>query len=165
MAILKFENRTPRPLLAMYEYMVDFNKTGKYGVFGIGVDPLYAVQQMEFIQRIFYKENLLHSYIQIIFSFDSGIDLGILTIRKICKEIAYILVSDERQIFGAIHFNGTPNIHCHYMINYVSVRGEMYRQGHSVNYYKQLINSILVNYGLEPIIYYGMDVLPFKIAG
>jgi Relaxase/Mobilisation nuclease domain. len=165
MAILKFENRTPRSLLEMYKYMVDFNKTGKYGVFGIGVDPVYAVQQMEFIQGIFYKENILHPYVQIIFSFDSGIDLGVLTICKICKEIAYVLVNDKRQILGAIHFNGTANIHCHYMINYVSIRGELYRQGHSVNYYKEVINQILFNYGIKPIIYYGMNIFPFAIVG
>lgn len=55
MSILKFENRTPKTLHEMYDYMTDTTKTNENGIFGIGCNPNYAVSEMEFVQKIFFK--------------------------------------------------------------------------------------------------------------
>lgn len=66
MSILKFENRTPRSLQAMYDYMIDNNKTDRDYIFGIGINPPYAVAEMQFVQNVYYA-NILHPYLQVIF--------------------------------------------------------------------------------------------------
>ena len=45
MSILKFENRTPRDIQGMYDYMIDKNKTNESLIFGLGVNPLNAVEK------------------------------------------------------------------------------------------------------------------------
>lgn len=157
MSILKFESRTPRTLAEMYNYMVDVKKTDYESVFGIGVGAFGVVQEMEFIQRLYYKENLLHPYVQIIFSFDVDVCLEKSVLCGICKEIGSILVWDKRQLFGAVHYKNTNNIHCHYMINYINIDGASYRQAYSVIMYKQWANNILQKYQLNPINYFGID--------
>jgi len=152
MSILKFERRTPRTIAAMYAYMVDPSKTDGSYVFGIGVNPFYTAEEMEFIQRLYYKEDIAHTYLQVIVSFDAGISCDERT-RSICQEIAGVLVEDERQILGVIHYKNEKNVHCHYMINYVSITGKLYRQRRSVFYYKRKVNEILLKYGLNPIPY------------
>lgn len=151
MSILKFETRTPRSLSEMYSYMTNPAKTDDYCIFGIGLNPAYAVEEMQFIQSLYHKESLLHPYIQVIFSFDSNIGLGIEKIRQICYDIGTIILLDERQLLGAIHYKNERNIHCHYMINYVSVTGNLYRQTYSVKFYKEKINTVLKYYHLNMI--------------
>ena len=79
MSILKFENRTPRNLQQMYDYMCDEQKTDFYGIFGIGLNPLTAVSDMKFMQYLYQRQELSHEYVQVIFSFDRGIDLNIIS--------------------------------------------------------------------------------------
>ena len=151
MSILIFENRTPRSLGEMCEYMADPEKTGGKGMFGIGVNPAAPAQEMQFVQDIHAREDLAHPYVQVIFSFDADVRIGLPEMQEVCMEIGQALVSDERQVFGAIHSQGTDNKHCHYVINYVGIDGALYRQGHHVNYFKRKVNAILLAHGLTPI--------------
>ena len=149
MSILRYEHRTPRTIQKMYEYLTDFNKTNVKGIFGLGVNPYNAANEMMFVQFVHGKLYLSHEYVQVIFAFDVGIDLDIEVIREICMKIGRVLVVDERQVFGAIHYLNTDKIHCHYMINYVGIDGSLYRQSYSVNHFKDLVNEILQEYGLN----------------
>ena|GEM_PF-856277 len=149
MSILKYENRTPRNIQKMYEYMIDSNKTDDRGIFGLGVNPYNAANEMLLVQFAHGKPYLPHEYVQVIFAFDVGITLDIEVIREICIKIGSVLVIDERQVFGAIHYLNTDKIHCHYMINYVGIDGSLHRQGYSVCHYRDLVNEILQEYGLN----------------
>lgn len=156
MSILKFENRTPRSLSKMYEYMIDPQKTDVSAIFGIGVNPSNAVNEMKFIQNLYRKENLTHEYLQIIFVFDVGVKAEMSLIREVCERIGAVLVTDKRQVFGAIHYLGKEanHISCHYMVNYVGIDGVLYKQKYSVVHYKKLVNQILSEYGFNLIHYY-----------
>ena len=154
MSILKFEHRTPRSLEEMYAYLCDPNKTDAYGIFGIGVNPFDTVNEMRFVQNHYHHENMKHEYVQRIFCFDVGIrvDLGLL--MEVCARIGQVLITDKRQVFGAIHYlnQDAHHIHCHYMINYVGIDGSLYQQKFHVNHYKGLVNEILAEYGcFKPI--------------
>ena len=152
MSILVFEPRTPRKLEEMYYYLSDPAKTSWDGMFGIGVTVGEAVTQMRFVQNIYKYENLLHDYFQIIFCFDVGITANLGFLREMCERIGRVLITDERQVFGAIHYLDKPDkIHCHYMINFVGTDGSLYRQKFSVQHYKDLVNAILAEYGLSLI--------------
>ena len=152
MSILKFENRTPRTLEDMCVYMRDPLKTDISGVFGIGlINPYNAETEMRFIQNFYRRNNLTHDYLQIIFCFDEGIESDIGTLREVCERIGQVLITDKRQVLGAIHYLSTDKIHCHYLINYVGVDGSVYHQGFSVLHYKKLVNTILIAYGFQPI--------------
>ena len=155
MSILNFENRTPRSLEAMYEYITDREKTDPYATFGIGVNPRYAVREMQFVQDLYFRDYIVHPYIQVIFCFDVGVSFSTPMLREICMEIGYCLVLDDRQIVGAVHYKDTEKKHCHYLINYVGIRGNLYRQEHSIIFYKQRVNQVLLKYELNPIEYYG----------
>lgn len=159
MSILKFENRTPRTLREMYAYLTDPMKTDAMHTFGIGVNAAFAVDEMEFIQLLYCREHLTHPYVQAIFAFDEGIFPVYPDLMAICMEIGQCLVCDSRQMFGAIHYKGGRNLHCHYMINYVGVNGFLYHQWHTVQYYQRLVNGILGRYGLERIRCYRYDAL------
>ncbi len=151
MSILKFENRTPHSLSEMQAYMLDIEKTSPDAVFGIGIHENYAAEQMEYLQRVWYREDLTHEYIQVIFAFDVGIILPLPMIVRICREIGYALISDQRQVLGAVHYKDTDKIHCHYMINYVGMDGSLYRQNHSIYFYRMAVDNILAQYGLNSI--------------
>lgn len=159
MSILKFERMTPRNLEQMYKHITDEKKTDKELVFGIGVNPFYAVDEMEFVRKIHHKEYFLHQYVQVIFSFDYDVctRYDLLAIKEICKKIGFLLLTDKRQIIAAIHYKTTPNVHCHYLINSVGIDGNFYQQKYSVIFYKKRINHVLVKYHLNLIYYYGMD--------
>ena len=154
MSILKFENRTPRDIQEMYDYMIDESKTNESLIFGLGVNPQNAVAEMKFVQYIYGRYNLMHKYKQVIFSFDVGLELTPEIILEVCIRIGQALVLDKRQVFGAIHGIGTGYVHCHYMINYVGIDGSLLRQEYSVIYYKRKVNEVLSDYGLTPIVFY-----------
>lgn len=152
MSILKFVDRTPKTISQMYTYLTDPEKTDIGGIFGIGINPRMAVEEINFAQLVYYRDKLEHPYIQIIFSFDKNLFLSLATLRKICMEIGYVLMPDERQVLGAIHYKETNHIHCHYILNYVGIQGNLYRQKYSVKYYKERVNEILASYKLTEII-------------
>lgn len=151
MSILKYERRTPKSLQKMYDYLVDPQKTDSNYVFGIGVNPRYAVTEMEYVQNLYRKNEIYHPYIQIIFAFDPGIILPPAYIRDICISIGYCLVSDERQVLGAIHYKDTDKVHCHYMINYVNINGVLYRQDYFIFHYYKKVNEVLKAYKLNTL--------------
>lgn len=158
MSILKFVDGTPKNLRAMYNYMVDSSKTNPKWIFGLGVNPTSAVEEMKFVQQVYGYYNLMHEYKQCIFCFDVGLKLEGNLIIEVCYRIGEILqFGDRRQILGAIHGVGTEKIHCHYMVNYVGIDGSLLRQQYSVIYYKKCINEILKEYELNPIYYFGSD--------
>ena len=155
MSLLKFEDRTPRSLEDMCAYMCDANKTDSIGIFGIGVNPYTAANEMRFIQNCYRREKLTHEYTQRIFCFDEGTDADIVTLREVCEKIGHVLITDMRQVLGAIHYLNTDKPHCHYLINYVGVDGSLYQQSFHVNHYKRLVNEILAEYGcFQPIKFY-----------
>ena len=154
MSILKFEHRTPKTLVEMYQYMIDESKTSPEAVFGMGTNPFYAVEEMELVQRIYHMtERLSHAYIQVIFAFDAGIQLEFSLLKEICRKIGYVLILGERQAVGAIHYKekDKEHIHCHYLIHYVDIYGKIYRQKFSVYYYMKCVNEILNHCGLTPV--------------
>ena len=157
MSILKYERRTPKTMQEMYDYLVDTNKTGNSHIFGLGVNPMYAVSEMEYVQRIYRAYTIVHPYIQVIFCFDRGINLELPQIRDICISIGYCLIDDERQVLGAIHYKETDKVHCHYMINYVGIHGMLYRQEYCIYHYYRKANEILSAYGLNTLPVYGME--------
>ena len=155
MSLLKFEDRTPRSLEDMCAYMCDSRKTDSNGIFGIGVNPYNAANEMRLVQNIYHRENLTHEYVQIIFCFDMGVSAPIELLREVSVKIGQILIRDERQVFGAIHYLNTDKVHCHYLINYVGVDGSLYQQVFHVNHYKKLVNELLAEYGcFQPIKFY-----------
>lgn len=154
MSILKFENRTPKDLNSMVAYLTNESKTTAEGIFGIGIDPADAVNQMRFVHNVYGYRELSHEYLQIIFCFDVGVNLNIWQLREICEKIAWVLITDERQVFGAIHYLNTEKIHCHYLINYVGINGSLYNQNYSVIHYKKMVNEILKLYGLSEVYFY-----------
>ena len=164
MSILKFEDRTPRKLEAMCQYLCDPNKTDKAGVFGIGVNPYNAASEMRLVQNIYHQENLTHEYVQVIFCFDMGVSAPLELLREVCMKIGQVLITDKRQVLGAIHYLDNPEkIHCHYMINYVGLDDSLYRQKYSVFHYKNQVNKILVEYGFREIPHYDCNKIPWFI--
>ena len=155
LSILKFEPRTPRSLEDMLLYLMDENKTSEDGIFGLGCNPAFAALEFNFVQKIFFREQIAHPYLQVIFAFDQGLVLPINRLRKIAIEIGQVLVSDQRQVFGAIHYLNTAKIHCHYLINFVNVFGELYQQKLSLWHYKRNVNEILDSHGLSLIHFFG----------
>lgn len=151
MSILKYERRTPKTMQEMYDYLLDNRKTDLEHIFGIGVNPRFAVVEMEYIQRLYRAYGISHPYIQVIFCFDQGIDLPLSQIRDICSSIGCCLVGDNRQVLGAIHYKETDKVHCHYMINYVGIYGMLYRQEYSIYHYYKRVNEVLEAYGLTKL--------------
>lgn len=152
MSILKFEPRTRRDLYEMCQYLIDPNKTDYRGLLGFSVNPLQAAKEMEFTQLMYHKEKMWHPYLQIIFSFDRGMELPVDSARMICTEIGKALLPDRRQCLGAIHFKKTNHIHCHYLVNNISIDGELaYTQYHYILEYYDKINAILKKYGMNEI--------------
>ena len=153
MSILKFENRTPRNLQKMYKYLCNPQKTNIYGIFGIGLNPMAAVADMKFMQNLYGQHRLTHEYFQVIFTFDKGLLLDIIKAREICIKIGEVLITDKRQVFGAIHYlnKDAQKMHCHYLINYVGTDGSLYRQSYSVYHFRESINKILQEYGLNVV--------------
>lgn len=143
----------------MVAYLVDETKTSDDGIFGIGCNPSFAATEFHFVQKIFFRDQLAHPYLQVIFAFDQGLVLPINRLRQISTSIGRSLVQDQRQIFGAIHYRNTDKIHCHYLINFVNVFGELFQQKFSLWHYKRNVNEILDSYGLSRIHFFGDESL------
>jgi len=155
MSILKFVNKTPKSIKEMYSYLTDPQKTTNDMIFGIGVNPYNAAIEMELTQTIYHTDKIRNPYVQVIFAFDEELNISPILACQICQKIGHSFHYDNRQIFGAIHYNKPQQIHCHYMINYISIDGHLWRQGKSVISYKNEVNQILTRYNLTPIYYYG----------
>ena len=102
MSILKFENRTPKTLSALFTYLTDLKKTDSDGIFGIGCNPNYAVAEMKFVQHCFFREKILHPYIQVIFAFDIGVKLPFDKIKEICIKIGEVVSESMEKFFRTL---------------------------------------------------------------
>ena len=156
MSILKFEPRNKRHHLhEMYAYLINPNKTTNNSFIGFYVNPYNPIPEMQLVQNYYhypYWDSSYKTYQQFIFSFDEFIDKDTPFIRNICTEIGFVLLNNEqRQAFASIHFNGTKNVHCHYMMNYIDIKGKAYRQNYSIYHYQTQVNSILAKYNFPPI--------------
>ena len=151
MSIDRFVPETPKSLQEMSDYLSDPRKTTTDSFIGIGVNPKNMVEEMQFVQDVYSHKQFRHPYVQNIFAFDVDTKLDMETLREICTRIASVLVNDERQVAGVIHFENDHRIACHYIINYVGMDGSLYRQQYSVEHYRKKINEILEEYGLQPI--------------
>lgn len=162
MSILKFERRTPKNVFEMYQYLTDPCKTDMSCCFGIGVNPSFADVEFALVHEAFPNKKPVHPYMHLIFSFDEDIlqQYQLPVILDVCKLIGSVLIHDERQLFAAVHFkdhklNALSNhVHCHYIINTIGITGNLYKQIASVYYYFKVVNKILDNYGMSPILYY-----------
>lgn len=152
MAILKFVNNSQRNLNDMITYITDPKKTFPDSIFGIGVNPAYAIEEFEFIRQVWSRSYNIKPYQQIILSLDSSIGNNI-SLKKLFITAGQCLINDNRQIIGAIHYN-TANIHCHYIINNIGIDGSCYKQQKSVISFKKEINEILNYYLINEIYYY-----------
>lgn len=152
MSILKFVNGCHRSLIQMQDYLLDEKKTIPEMTFGIGINRDYPAEQMSLVQKYYYAANLINPYKQIIFSFDRGIHLSSFEYFQISYEIGKCLLTDKRQLFGAIHLNDPEKVHCHYMINWISIDGKYWRQEKSLYLIKKKVDKILLDHGLRPIL-------------
>lgn len=153
MSVLSFKPLGIRSLQEMYEYMVNPIKTDEHLIFGIGINPRYALEEMQIAQQMFCKKEE-NDYKQVILSFDFDIALPVSKIKEVAEIIGRLLFSEEYQVFGTIHLD-TKNIHVHYLINSVNVsNGKRFRQSKSVYWYKKEANKILNIYGLNSIYCY-----------
>ncbi|MDF2571540.1 MAG: hypothetical protein K0R55_3144 [Sporomusa sp.] len=84
MSILKSIDTNQRTLYGMIEYSKDNRKAPKELLYGFGVNPMYAYEEMQLVKQLFNKIGG-RQYKQIIFSFDSDIKLP----NVILKEIGY----------------------------------------------------------------------------
>lgn len=157
MSILNFPLLGKRNLEEMYHYIVNPSRTNDLVIFGLGVNPHYALLEMEFAHYAFCT-GTRNQYQQVIFSFDKEVDkkLSLRQIREIGEKIG-MLFANQYQVLGALHIN-TNNLHFHYLINSVNINtGKCYCQEGSIYYYYKAVNEIITVYGLEPIKYYGYD--------
>lgn len=164
MSVLKFPPVGRRTLEEMYNYIVDISSTNNLIVFGLGVNPNFALNEMQFAHYAFHTKRK-NTYQQVIFSFDEGVQekLSLKEIQKIGERIG-MLFAYQYQVLGALHVN-TNNWHFHYLINSVNVEnGNCYIQDGSMYYYFKVVNDIILEYDLNPIKYYGYDDNFNKIA-
>ncbi|MDQ0202842.1 relaxase/mobilization nuclease domain-containing protein [Pectinatus haikarae] len=152
MAILKFVNNSQRNLNDMIAYITDPKKACPDSIFGIGVNPAYAIEEFKFIRQIWPHSYNMKPYQQVILSLDSLVDKN-LQFKKLFLTAGQCLIHDDRQVIGAIHYN-TANIHCHYIINNIGINGSCYKQQQSVISFKRRINEILNCYLVNEIYYY-----------
>ena len=157
MSILKYVSSNSRQsLAAMYQYLTDKEKTDlRHGLIGYGLNPQYADKEMAFVQRLHHFEGSFHvkQYQHVIFAFDVGVcyQYSLDLIYRISNEIGWAILPDRRQMLGAIHYKNTDKVHCHYMMNYINLDGDLYRQQHPLHYYKNRVNAVLQAYGLNKI--------------
>lgn len=88
-------------------------------------------------------------YIHFLISFDAGVDPEVAL--EICKN-AVKYYQGKYQILAAVHLD-TNNLHCHYVLNTVPIRGgRKFDQKRSDLYrFRRYIDKLLVERGLRPI--------------
>ncbi len=62
---------------AMIHYLTDPEKTDNRGIFGIGLNPSFAVTEMRLVQMVYHRESLPNPYIQVILSFDKWTSIAL----------------------------------------------------------------------------------------
>lgn len=156
MSYFKFVNKNPRNLIGIVDYVKGEKRSSLSLVYGFGIDPEYAVEEMETIKKI-WNQTDGRQYKHYIFSFDNDVTLPQQTLIKIGQEIgAYY--ADDYQILMAMHFD-TNNIHIHYVLNTVNMfTGKKFNLSKAEIFkYKLYINQILNQYNLAPLALYIED--------
>lgn len=152
MSIIKFVQGARRTLPEMYQYLTDENKTSLDYCFGVNTDICNAVEEMQYVKNLHHMNDLVYPYKQIIIDYNVSPDEADLPlILEVSKEIAKLLVPDYRQALGVIHYKNIDHVHCHYMINTVSLSGVAYHQANHINWFRYGVNDILNENGLEPL--------------
>lgn len=143
--IVKFEPRTPRSFENMVDYMFDPHKTDAACTFGIGINSRCCKYEwwLPWMACNILPDELSHHYVQVIVSLETMPIFCIPQWLPIFYEIGCSLITDRRQVLGSIHFKGNGHVHCHYLINYVSMEGTLYRQLHQPMYYRKKIEEII----------------------
>lgn len=155
MSILKFIGSNRRTLYGVIRYV---KRDGNALVYGFGVNPDYAVEEMRLVKEVF-NQTEGREYKHFIFSFDSNINLS----NEVIFEIGYrigLYYAGEYQILMAVHFD-TANTHVHYVVNSVNMqtRRKFNQSGEDLANYKVYVNEILKDYNLSPVyIYTGKEV-------
>lgn len=163
MSYFKFIHENPRTLFGIIHYVNDVKKTNQPLMYGFGVDPEHAFEEMDAVKRIWHQTDG-RQYKHYIFSFDNNIELPTEILMNIGYEIgAYF--ANEHQILMVMHSN-TNNIHFHYVLNTVNMftgrkfsitKRDMYN-------YKLYINQVLARYNLPLLeLYDNNDFLPDTI--
>ncbi len=152
MSILKFVPQHTRTLAEMLEYVTSPNKTTPDLMIGLGINPRRAMEELSNASLLWGYDENQRSYWQIILSFDANVEalLPITSIKEIATQVGE-LFCEKHQVIGTIHTD-TPNLHIHYLVGPLDLTtGNQFRQQKSLYSYKQAINQILLQYGLEPI--------------
>ncbi len=150
MSYFKFIHQNPRTLFGEIRYVKDENKTFPALVYGFGVNPDSAFEEMDTVKKLWNKTDG-RQYKQYMFSFDRNITLP----ENIIMEIGYkigVYYANEYQILMGIHLN-TKNIHIHYVLNTVNMfTGAKFSiTKRDIYNYKLYINEILQSYDLSLI--------------
>lgn len=150
MSYLKVVNQNPRTLFGIIHYVKNEAKTTSPLMYGFGLSPEYAFEEMDYIKNLFHKEDG-REYKHFIFSFDSNMNLTVNKMMTIGVQIGSYF-ADGYQILMVLHLN-TNNPHIHYVLNTVNMftgnkfsitKGDFYN-------YKIYINQILQQYALPLI--------------
>ncbi|WP_094607186.1 hypothetical protein SPSIL_058070 [Sporomusa silvacetica DSM 10669] len=150
MSYFEFVGKNPRTLYGMINYAKNEKKTKPPLMYGFGVHPDSAYEEMSAVKEIWHQTGG-RKYRQFFFSFDSNVNLP----DEILMEIGYkigLYYANDYQILMTMHFN-TNNIHIHYVLNTVNIyTGKKFRQIRQDLYnYKLYINQILNSYNLPLI--------------
>lgn len=156
MSYFKFCNKNPRTLYGIISYVKRENKDDQVLMYGFGVDPETAFEEMEFAKQIWHQTTG-RQYKHFIFSFDSNLPLSPEQVITIGQQIG-LYYAKEYQILMVLHTN-KENLHFHYVLNTINIRtGKKFSiTKQDVYQYKQYINATLLQYQLNPINLYDTE--------
>lgn len=151
MSILRFisgKNHKIIDLARVLFYITDSGKILPKWIFGEGLCSDTAYTDMLVIKGLHRKMDG-RQFIHFFLSFDAGVEAE--KALEVCKK-ATKYYEEKYQILAAVHTN-TDNVHCHYVLNTVSIRGgEKYEQKKGDLYsFRRYINKLLREEGLNPI--------------
>ena len=120
-------------------------------MYGNGLNPKTAYEDMQVIQNLYRKKDVGKRYIHYVLSFDS--DVTAEKAYEVAKEIAaYPEYADDYQYLLAVHTN-TDNVHAHVIINAVNVHtlGKFSQSKAGLNKFKVYADQILMKHHLATI--------------
>lgn len=149
MSILKFINgkaSNTQQLVDVLDYIT--NKTSNEWIFPEMISKRTPLQDMMVIKRLYRKEEG-RQFVHFVLSFDREVEAQVakVVVKKVLK-----YYQGKYQILAATHFD-TDNIHCHFVINSVSIRGgKKFDQSKSdLAKFKRYVNGILEEEGLKQV--------------
>ena len=150
MSYVKIINNNTMTLYGVINYITDCNKTNINFIFGLGIDPNCAYDEMMLTKKV-YDKTSGRQYKHFILSFDKDIPATYEDLLHISINVANFF-SAQFQVLLALHFD-KDNIHTHFIINTISpIDGKRLNLSKADGYvFKQYINTILVNNNLNPV--------------